>query len=101
MGQQVLKAGDPPHRRPINIRGAYIPRTVLRNADLSHANLAEANATGVDFRGANMTGTILTGTILKGALLSGVIGLSIEQLRQAIIDDQTQLPDYIDRSSLL
>lgn len=100
MAQNTLRTAGHVERRPINIRGAYIPRTSLRNADLSYANLSEANAAGVDFRGANMTGTILDGTILRGALLSDVIGLRVEQLRHAIIDDETQLPAYIDRAAL-
>ena len=84
----------------IDLHGAHVPRTSLRQANLTNANLSEANATGVDFTDANMTGTNLHGTILKGAILSGVVGLTVEQIRGAIIDGATVLPDYIDRADI-
>jgi uncharacterized protein YjbI with pentapeptide repeats len=84
----------------INLHGAYVPRTSLREAILAFADLSEANATRVDFRGADMTGAKLKGTILRGADLTDVKGLTVNQLREAILDDETILPDYIDRSEL-
>jgi uncharacterized protein YjbI with pentapeptide repeats len=84
----------------IDLHGAHVPRTSLRQANLTNADLSHANASGVDFTGANMAGTKLDGTILKGAILTGVKGLTIEQLKQAVIDEATRLPDYIDRSRI-
>jgi uncharacterized protein YjbI with pentapeptide repeats len=84
----------------IDLHGAYVARTDLRGAILTNADLTDANATNVDFRGADMTGTILTGTILNGADLRDVIGLTVEQLESAVINEQTILPDYLDRAAL-
>lgn len=84
----------------IDLHGAYVPRTSLRDAVLIFADLSEANATRVDFRGADMTGAKLNGTILVGADLRDVVGLTIEQLREAVIDETTLLPEYIDRAAL-
>lgn len=84
----------------IDLHGAHVPRTSLRRANLSNADLSEANASGVDFTGANMNGTVLRGTILRGAILDDVEGLTIDQLREAVIDETTVLPDYIDRSDI-
>ena len=76
----------------IDLHGAYVPRTNLSGAILTNANLSEADATNVNFRGAVMHGTILTGTILNGADLRDVIGLTIEQLREAVLNADTLLP---------
>jgi uncharacterized protein YjbI with pentapeptide repeats len=84
----------------IDLHGAYVPRTSLRNAILTFADLSEANATNVDFRGADLTGAKLVGTILHGADLRDVSGLTVQQLKSAILDENTKLPDYIDRTQL-
>lgn len=94
----AIRAQNRPKK--IDLHGAYVPRTSLREAVLIFADLSEANATRVDFRGADMTGAKLKGTILRGADLREVIGLTVEQLKEAIIDDTTLLPDYIDRAAL-
>lgn len=69
--------------------------TVLHDADL-----AGADAAGASFRHADMLRANLDGTILKGANLEGARNLTVEQLRKAVIDHETVLPDYIDRALL-
>lgn len=92
----VLQRSYPRLRLPgVHIRNIDMQGTVLRNA-----NLARANATGADFRNADMLHADLAGTILRGANLSGARNLTVEQLRKAVIDDETILPDYIDRAAL-
>ncbi len=62
--------------------------------------MAGADATNATFRDADFEGAILSGTILRGADLTGAKNLSIQQLSEAIIDDRTILPSYIDRTKL-
>ncbi len=40
----------------------------------------------------DVTGAVFDGADLRGADLSGVVGLSVEQLQMAIIDETTILP---------
>lgn len=81
----------------LNLSGARVPGTDLSNTRLTNADLRHADFTGANFRGANMDGARLEGTILIGADLTGVRNLTWEQLDQAVIDDSTILPDYLDR----
>ena len=84
----------------LDLHGAYVPSTSLRRAILHDANLSRANASFVDFSEADFLNANLKGTILRGADLTGAKNLTLEQLRSAIIDDATILPDYIDRAAL-
>jgi uncharacterized protein YjbI with pentapeptide repeats len=79
----------------VDIHGAFVRRADLSNAELERANLAGADATKADFRGANLKNANLRGTILRGADLRDVRNLTWDQLRDAVIDDTTKLPDYL------
>ena len=84
----------------LDVHGAHIRRTDLSGTSLHGANFAGANATNALFMGADFKDAILTGTILIGANLSDAVNLTVDQLAEAIIDETTILPDYIDRSKL-
>jgi uncharacterized protein YjbI with pentapeptide repeats len=84
----------------LDIHGAFVRRTDLSGASLQGANMAGADATNAVFRDADFQDAILRGTILRGADLTDAKNLTIEQLSEAIIDDQTILPKYIDRTKL-
>jgi len=88
------------HGATLDIRGAFVRRTDLSGASLRGANMADADATNAIFRDVDFQDAILRGTILRGADLTGAKNLTIEQLSQAIIDDRTILPRYIDRTKL-
>jgi len=60
-----------------------------------------ADATSAIFRGVDFEGASLRGTVLRGADLTGAKNLTVEQLSEAVIDDDTILPPYIDRAKLL
>ena len=82
-----------------------LPNVRLREMDWSRtilhdANLAGADLTGSNFSQADFLRADLEGTDLSGVDLSGARNLTIEQLREAVIDDATILPDYIDRAAL-
>jgi uncharacterized protein YjbI with pentapeptide repeats len=83
-----------------DVQGAFLRRTDLSNANLQGANLRGADFSNAILRGANLKDAILEGTILKGADLSGAQNVTIEQLRKAILDESTRLPDEISRERL-
>ncbi len=84
----------------LDIHGAFVRRTDLSGASLRGANMSGADATNAVFRGADFKDALLRGTVLRGADLTGAKNLTIEQLSAAIIDDETILPNYIDRARL-
>ena len=67
----------------------------LRDADLVKTDLSEADLRGVDFRGANLKDANLRGANLKGADLRGTHELTSEQISEALIAENTQLPDHL------
>jgi uncharacterized protein YjbI with pentapeptide repeats len=73
-----------------DLEGAYLWKANLEGANLSEANLEQANLEGSNLKGAN-----LQQTNLINADLRKVIGLTRQQLSQAICDETTQLPDYL------
>lgn len=85
---------------PLNLSGAFIRRTTLDRAVLVNADLTKADLTGASIRDANLKGARLKKAILNGADLTGAMNLTLGQLAEAVIDDDTRLPDYIDRAAL-
>jgi uncharacterized protein YjbI with pentapeptide repeats len=110
--------------REAHFEGANLQRSNLRNVNFWSAHLQGADMGGCDLRGANLElanlenallwashevppkrasnlmGATLTAANIKGAHLEaanlyGVIGLTAEQLRTAIINENTGLPDYL------
>lgn len=86
---------------PLDIRGAFVRKTNLSRANLRDANLAGADASGAVFRGSDFANANLQDTRLIGADLTDAKNLTVAQLRSAIIDETTKLPDYISRTALL
>lgn len=78
-----------------HLEGAILWGTNLRNATLVNANLG-----GASFVGAILDGAILMGAQLKGVDISCATGLTREQLAEAIIDDKTILPNYLQEQPL-
>ena len=73
-----------------DLEGAYLWKANLEGANLSEANLEQANLEGSNLKGAN-----LQQTNLINADLRKVVGLTRQQISQAICDETTQLPDYL------
>lgn len=65
------------------------------SVNLQESNLQEADLSDAKIIGANMKGANLTKTNLKGSDLTGVRGLTLEQIKSAIVDEKTKLPDYL------
>ncbi|MCB1371867.1 MAG: pentapeptide repeat-containing protein [Rhodovulum sp.] len=90
----------PSDGQPLRLERAFIRRTVLDGADLTEANLTRADMTGASARGANFKNTILNKTIMRGVDLTGALNITVDQLADALIDDTTILPNYIDRAAV-
>lgn len=84
----------------LRLRNVFLRRTDWSGADLTGADISGTDVSHASFVGANFAGANLRGTILRGADLTGARNLTIEQLRTAVVDETTRLPDYIDRSKL-
>jgi hypothetical protein len=79
----------------LDLRGAFLRRTDLTEANLRGADLAGADFTNAIFRGADFENAVLDGTILKGADLTGAKHLTLTQLRKAMVDETTMLPEGV------
>jgi len=84
-------------RKPpiLDVRGAFLRRTDLSNANLERANLARADFSNASLRGANFKDANLEGTVLKGADLTDARNLTLSQLAKAIVDETTTLPAHL------
>ncbi|RAM51399.1 MAG: low-complexity protein [Hapalosiphonaceae cyanobacterium JJU2] len=77
--------------REANLYGANLMGTNLQKAIFHEANLCDANLMGVDFFGTN-----LCDVKLLGATLTGAKNLQSHQIRFAVGDRTTILPDYLE-----
>jgi uncharacterized protein YjbI with pentapeptide repeats len=80
--------------RAANLDGADFDRAYLDNADLSKATLV-----GADFGSAYLPGTCFVHSDLRGANLEETERLTNNQLKRAFGDENTKLPQGIDRPS--
>jgi hypothetical protein len=77
-----------------NLRGIDLSGAVLRNADLGSTDLSPDPDHG-PVRFASLRGADLSGAHIVGANLRETVGLTQEQLEQAVGDRSTRLPDYL------
>jgi uncharacterized protein YjbI with pentapeptide repeats len=77
------------------LTGASLRRSELRGAFLTGANLIDANLEGASFDGAHFEGAQLDRAHLEGANLHQAKGLRVAQIRSAITDKDTILPDNL------
>ena len=82
-------------RRKYRYSQGEAKRLDLSGTDWRGATLRGAPLEGATLQGAHLEGADLTGSHLEGADLWEVTGLTREQLADAIIDEKTRLPDYL------
>ena len=105
-----LNKGKGLNLRKINLSNAYIRFADLRMSDLrqanfqnaellysrfDNANLSKANLSGANLIEANLDKAGIQDADLRGAKLNGAKGLTCKQIKTAVLDDKTSLPDYI------
>ena len=78
-----------------DISNANLQGTVLNQTNFIRAKLDSANLIKVNFNKTNLYGADLNGAILKGANLSTAVNVTCKQIKSAVIDANTRLPDYI------
>ena len=79
-----------------NLKGADFSNSILNRVYFKGADLTEANLSGANIRGSDLAETRLTGTNLKGADLSLTTNLTSDNLKTALIDRKTKLPDNLE-----
>jgi uncharacterized protein YjbI with pentapeptide repeats len=79
------------------LKGANLHKAILRGADLSGADLSGADLRDADLSGADLNGAKLQRTKLHGANLRDALNLTQHQLELATGDDETQLPQSLER----
>jgi len=82
------------------LNSIYLPFAHLEKAFLYEANLEGALLTNANLQGAwlwktHLKGANLEGAHLEGADLTGAVGLTMQQLKSAHLDDKTKLPEYL------
>ena len=85
--------------RQAKLSRADLNRAMLINADLSGADLESADFSSADLSGAhlrkaNLHRAQLIGASLCGADLTGALGLTREQISEALTDAETRLPSF-------
>ncbi len=78
-----------------NLREVELSGAVLQNVNLRDADLYLVSLNNADLSGTNFKGTILLDTDLRGADLRGAVNLTADQVRWALIDSTTSLPEYL------
>ena len=101
LGQVGLEGAD---LSKADMHGVNLKKANLSEAILVGANLITAKLNLADFRGASLLNTNLykadfSNAILNGANLEHAQGITCEQIRSAVIDENTRLPDYISLES--
>jgi len=94
------ETADKTKRFILDVRGAYLRRTDWSFANMEGAKLSGTDLTNANLRGVNLKDARLDGTILRGADLTGAKNVTVEQLRSAIIDETTKLPEGFDFEEL-
>jgi len=72
------------------LSNAALDRSLLAGADLRHCDLHRAS-----LRNADLTGAMLEEANIRGADLTGAVGLTAEQVRSAMFDERTLLPESL------
>ena len=82
--------------RDANLKGADFSDSILNRVYFKGADLTEANLSGANIRGSDMGETRLIQTNLAGADLTLATNLTSENLKTALIDRKTKLPENLE-----
>ena len=93
---------DSANMEKCKLQEANLQRANVQNAKLKGAGMLESNLQFADFTNANLEGAQFNEDVtfiqckLNGANLSWATGLSSSQIKLAITDAKTRLPDYLE-----
>ena len=93
--QSVFKCIHLIEGKGANLKNANLQKIYLHRPDLQNADLSQANLENSHLYAANLADANLHQTNLKGANLSTTTNITCDQVMSAIIDKNTQLPDYL------
>ena len=79
----------------VDLKAADLGKIYLHRPDLQNADLSQTNLENSHLLFANLADANLNQANLKGADLRTAMNITCEQILSAIIDKNTQLPDYI------
>lgn len=82
-----------------NLQEAKLQKADLRGADFGGADLRKADLTEARLGAADFKEAKLQGAKLNGVDLSNAEGLTRSQIDSAVLDENTKLPDYLQRPS--
>ncbi|WP_414546057.1 pentapeptide repeat-containing protein [Nostoc sp. CCY0012] len=75
---------------------ADLDKANLMGSDLHRANLYQANFSGTNLMGANLCDANFCDVKLEGAILTGAKNVELQQIKMALGDRTTRLPDYLE-----
>ncbi|MBE9199233.1 MULTISPECIES: pentapeptide repeat-containing protein [unclassified Nodularia (in: cyanobacteria)] len=75
---------------------ADLDKANLMGSDLNKASLYQANLSDANLMGANLSDTNFCDVKLEGAILTGAKNVELQQMRMAVGDRTTRLPDYLE-----
>ena len=80
----------------VDLTRAQMKNAVVKNCNLMEANLLETNQENADIQGSQFNEDVMFHQAnLKGANLDNATGLSIMQIKAAVVDKTTKLPEYL------
>ncbi|MDB9304681.1 pentapeptide repeat-containing protein [Nodularia spumigena CS-591/12] len=82
--------------REASFAEADLHRANLMGSDLNQASLFQANLCETNLMGANLWNANLCDVKLEGAVLTGAKNVELQQIRMALGDRTTRLPDYLE-----
>ncbi|MBW4559162.1 MAG: pentapeptide repeat-containing protein [Trichormus sp. ATA11-4-KO1] len=75
---------------------ANLDKANLMGSDLNQASLYQANLSGTNLMGANLADANFCDVKLEGAILTGAKNVELQQIKMALGDRTTRLPDYLE-----
>ncbi len=80
----------------VNLQGAQLENANVKNCNLMESNLQSANFQNADIQGSQFNEDVMFAQAnLKGANLSDASGLNVMQIKSAVVDQDTKLPEYL------
>jgi Pentapeptide repeats (8 copies) len=97
IGRRTLTDSEHQRHQRLDLTWTQLSKAELINAKLAYADLRDADLRSADLRGADLKGVLSDGSELAGANLQRSKGLTQSQLDKANGDEETEIPDGLQR----